>query len=242
MVWVLTKFDIYVILSKDFGFSEGQAQKIMEVYADFFRTGTLLHNKFNRTCEKKMDNLNINLEQSVNYLVQLFYQTEQKFSCSRTKIGKLLSIIAFVYARRNIKAFNEAIYRYVYSSDDTEGCGTTIKELNIIVDRDIYIPYDCMDNNGVIKETEINNNVEIPQRFQNIELIKTETQSVIRDVFMNFGSYKAQTLGKCINPIILIRNAYSADNQIDLEIIKSLSKSDFNQTLTNRNVIEYLFH
>ena len=35
----------------------------------------------------------------VDYLISLFYKTNKKYSCSRTKIGKLLSILEFKYAR-----------------------------------------------------------------------------------------------------------------------------------------------
>lgn len=38
----------------------------------------------------EMKNINVSLKSAANYFIQLFYKTGCKYSCTQTKIGKLL--------------------------------------------------------------------------------------------------------------------------------------------------------
>ena len=79
--------------------------------------------------ETKMIELNANLKDVTSCLIRMFYQTDKKYSCTQTKLGKMLSILAFRYAINGEKLFNESIYRY------PPNCGTLIKALTFIKSR-----------------------------------------------------------------------------------------------------------
>jgi hypothetical protein len=59
-----------------------------------------------------MEKMHANLRECMNYLIQLFYKTDKRYSCTRSKISKLLSILAFKYAVYSIQLFDEKIFRY----------------------------------------------------------------------------------------------------------------------------------
>ena len=135
----MTKKRIYVIMKQltQCVENEGKIKVEMEVCAETAGMSVAPHGKLHKTCAKKtsMEKMNVNLEQAANYLIQLFYKTGKKYSCTRTKIGKLLSIVAFSYARKNSLCFNEKIFKY-------DECGTIINELEAHVDREIYLKCD----------------------------------------------------------------------------------------------------
>ena len=83
----------------------------------------------------KMTELHADLKEIANYFIELFKATGSKYSCSRTKLSKLISIVAFVYAKKDEKLFDEKIYKYKTDSVD-EFCGTGIQELIFLIGRD----------------------------------------------------------------------------------------------------------
>lgn len=211
----------------------------MEVNADNFRNDIVPHCKSDCTCltNKNMNELNVSLLEAANYLIQLFYQTDKKYSCTRTKVGKLLSIVAFVYAKKGEKLFAETIYRF-----DT--CGTAINELKFFVDRDVYIQYQYCDDCKYIHD-ELKHSEDVLEKHKKIDTIDNELKIVIEDVFRRFGSFPAYDLGQCINPIVNLPQMTNENNEIQLNKIQSIKLSDFSDNVLsekNDSLVKYLFN
>ena len=180
-----------------------------------------------------MNNLNINLNHAANYLVQLFYKTNQRYSCTRTKIGKLLSIVAFKYAREGKLAFAETIYKY-------DHCGTAIKEvMHRFRDREIYSLCVYKDNAKPITD-KLNEKAYIPDNFSNIEALSDEAKEIIESVFFSFGAFSPADLGECINPIVNLDGVTIADNHINISEIAKLYLNDFPAEHLNNPLLKFL--
>lgn len=201
-----------------------------EEYAGLFGKNIVLQCEVQQPCKKnyKMNELHINLKEAALYLIGLFNATGQAYSCSRTKIGKLLSILAFVYARRGIQIFDETIYKY-------DGCGTTIPELASFVYRDVYIKLNYEDMRSPVNIEIDSSNLEYNEEVLNLTVI-----SDIRVVFNRFGAYTAFDLGKCINPIVNFENV-TEDDVINLSVIEKLSINDFEYVTEDKELIEFLY-
>lgn len=219
---------------------------------DSIETGnnlTSLCNKNSNSClnNKKMSESNeihrniemlsaeANLIEAANYLIQLFYRTNQQYSCSQTKIGKLLSIAAFVCARQNRQLLNESIYKY-------DGCGTTIYELRFVIDRDVYIRSSYSDQETIIKDEALvpldDVRLSIPIKYLKTASLSKDVMTIIEDVFKHFGAYSAYSIGKQLNVLVNYPNVTKINDEIDLNRINELKYSDF----SNANyLIHYLF-
>ena len=182
---------------------------------------------------KGMKNRGISLKQSANYMIQLFYKTEQKYSCTRTKIGKLLSIIAFVYARKGERIFNEIIYKY----DD---CGTAINELKAEIDRDVYIQSKYNDDKRSINDI-LEKEIVIPEKYLEIDDLPDDVIREIEKVFCEFGAYSAYELGQLINPIVNYKDICGLCNEIDLTRFAELKYSDFKIQQEYDKLVKFLF-
>lgn len=183
---------------------------------------------------ENMEEKNINLSEAINYLVQLFYATGQKYSCTRPKLGKLLSIVAFRYARRGEKAFRENVCKY-------NGCGTIVDNLAAYTEREIYMQLEYKDTDNRISET-INEQCdlgEVPEKYRTISNLKDDEKETIKDVFCEFGAYSASTLGQYINVIIQKDNVINSNGEVELCEIEKLDKNCFSDE--NNALIDYLF-
>ena len=182
----------------------------------------------------QMNKLNTNFKTITNYLIQLFYKTDKKYSCTQTKIGKMLSILAFKYAQKDKLLFNENIYKY------SPDCGTFIKDL-VFIPNDIYfrdIEFDNPDNSKYISDI-FNEKAEIPECYLNIEILPVEIESEIEMLFRKYGAYSSRKLAELLNPIV----DKIVDDNSDLILLEKLAiieKKEFNVDDTN-NLIEYIF-
>ena len=232
----MTNIDINVtIICKKIPISIKDDKNInMGGYAERVNITLPLQCEIHNSCKKnyKMNECHANLKEATNYFIQLFYATGQKYSCSRTKLGKLLSILAFLYALDDEELFDETIYRY-------DGCGTAINELKSYFDRDIYIQFEYEDNREFIKETFNTDNLQMERCFQTVN-VDENLKSKIECVFRKFGAYKAYDLGQCINPIVNFSNV-TKDNIVNLSVIKTLSRNDFLNVETHNELIDFLF-
>lgn len=242
---ILTKFTGHAIIN----FKDNHSGKIkiwMEAY-----TGNINENMSLSDMEKEVidgisqhkdagskkyifiTSLHANLKDCALYLTKLFYKTGKKYSCSQTKLGKLLSIAAFVCARRREKLFDENIYKY----DD---CGTAIKGLLLYFDRERYVLYKYSDERTKICDCLFDESL-VPDELRNIQEPSDYIKSIIDDVFINFGAYNARDLGCCLNPIVLHEGVTNSDNIIDLQQIYFLKQEEFSNC-PNNDVIIYLFN
>lgn len=171
----------------------------------------------------------------VDYLISLFYKTNKKYSCSRTKIGKLLSILEFKYARmKKHRVFLRDIYRY-------PNCGTAIHGLIVECERDVYRMIKYSDNNKKIAFSEINFNVITPMESKDFSWIPLEIRKEIQRVFCNFGAYTPKRLGDCLNPIVEYDGVCEQDGVINLDRIAELTIHDI-KNMGSNEVIDYIFY
>ena len=200
----------------------------IKLYTDFLEETHLTNKKLCiYTCEDTdMKNLNMNLKEITYYLIQLFYKTGKKYSCTQTKLGKLLSILAFKYARNEQLLFNESISKY------PPHCGTLIEDL-VFIPKDIYIrdlDVEDPDKLKIINEP-FDDKAEIPNNYMDINNLSDQVKKDIEDLFRLFGSYPASKLGEYLNPIVEL--TVSDDNKIILNMIKTISIEDFSENELN---------
>lgn len=180
------------------------------------------------TKDKRMENL----KQITYYLIQLFYKTGKKYSCTQTKLGKLLSILAFSYARNGEILFEEKIYEY------PQGCGTLIKDLTFIP-QSIYLrdlKEEDPDGRHPISE-ELDETAIIPTPY--VSKVTYKLEKNIEDVFKRFGAYSGSQLAECLNPIVkLIKNGNS--DELDLSKIEGLDRNVFKDEINE--VIDYILY
>ena len=170
----------------------------------------------------------------VDYLISLFYKTNKKYSCSRTKIGKLLSILEFKYARmKKHRVFLRDIYRY-------PNCGTAIHALTVECDRDVYRMINYGDNNKKIAFSEIDFNVIPPMESKDFSCIPLEIREEIERVFCNFGAYTHKRLGDCLNPLVEYDSVCGPEGIVNLNRIAELTTYDI-KNIGSNEVIDYIF-
>ena len=186
------------------------------------------------TKDNEMEKLNINLRDATYYLIQFFYKTEKKYSCTQTKIGKMLSILVFKYAKDGKQLFYEKIYKY------PPRCGTLIKDLTFIP-KDIYIrDTDIEDPDGEeIINIVFNDSVEIPDIYTNINNLTDDIKKEIECLFRHFGTYPASKLGEYLNPIV-DKFIVSNSDEISLERMKYIDIEDFSDSEIN-DIIKYIY-
>lgn len=198
----------------------------MGVYAE---PGCILELLQDKMCEnfdvQNTIDIHANLRESANYLIQLFYQTKKRYSCTRTKVGKLLSIVAFVYAKKGEKLFDETIFKY-------DNCGTSINELKVYVDRDVYIQYQYADDCQYIN-CEFLRDEDVIEKHKDIGSIDDTLKDVIENVFRNFGAFSAYDLGQCINPIVNLPQIVNEKGEIQLHNISIINFELFDEGLLN---------
>lgn len=176
----------------------------------------------------ELKDLNVSIKSLTYTFIMFFYETGRKYSCTRTKIGKLLSILAFKYAINGERLFNEIIYKY-YDS------GTAIKEIFYLLEREEYLCFFDQDNKKYISERFYNSN--IPSIFFEKDMILPNKNVIvdIEDVFRNFGAYSQVDLGKLLNPIVDIA-ASENYGEIDLTKVKdNITKLD-----ESNEIVKYL--
>ena len=183
-----------------------------------------------------MQELHLNLRCATNYLVQLFYRTKERYSCTRSKIDKLMSIVAFEYAVKGQKAFDESIVRY-------ENSGTYIsKPLHESVPRDVYNHSKYYDSRRKIVDEEVVRKCNIPMEYMDIQGIGACEKYVIKKVFQEYGAYKTKDLNKIINPIVNHPGVILGNNIVDLSFFAKEPRDEIKvESTESSKLIEYLF-
>ena len=237
---MLTKFNVHGIIKQlDYSVEKNRIAKIhLEVYADSFAVNPLLRCKPFKAWhnDAQMKKMNVNLKEAMNYFVHLFYQTEQKYSCTRTKLGKLLSILAFKFACNEEIIFDETIFKY------PPCCGTRIKDLDFIIVKNIYVrdlTLPNFDKPSEISICELKRNLTVPPEYSAIENLSDSIINEIENVFLRFGAYPGDDLGNLLNPIV-DKIIMGADCKLDILKLSKLSDKDFGVN-QNNEIIKYLY-
>lgn len=198
-------------------------------------------------CVKGMDVRNV-----ANYVIQEYLKCRvkgQKVACTRTKIGKLLTIIQIlsIKCRRKL-AFDDTIV--------TEACGTSVPILSVYrypydiweLGTDISLKqitfstqtaqnsyFEFFEENSSIdcsKMTEIDEQIPKLYEIQEGEDIDESLKKIIRDVFIEFGTYDSYEIGKMINEF---KERICVDDIVDEnKVIKWLHEIQIQQTEINK--------
>lgn len=148
---------------------------------------------------------NMDVKFLANCLIQRFWTVrinEQRIKCTRTKIGKLLTVVQILSIKHNNKvAFEDTIAE--------ETCGTSIPVLSVHrYPYDIWelcaykLPTDTcfFEKNSSINSSDIAIVDEpIPDLYAPQGDVDGLLQKIISDVFMEFGTYDGYEIGKLIN-------------------------------------------
>ena len=172
----------------------------------------------------------------------MFYRTGKRFTCTRTKLGKLLAIVAFKYARDGKVIFDKPVYKY------DEKCGAVVSGLAMIVDRDVYLNYSYSDNTEFSEKERIEvllsskriPTYPVPEKYKDIDDLSDDVKECIDEVFKLFGGYSAYVIGQDINDLIDIYGIVRENGRIDLNRIHDLSEKDV-ESIKKSRLIDYLF-
>ena len=188
-----------------------------------------------------MEKKHLDLKVATNYLIQLFYQTNRMYSCTRIKIGKILAIISFKYARQGIILFDESVFKY-------DNSGSVINGLAMLVDRDVYLSYEYFDIKEIsnipakvdfLKQREFE--VFVPEKYKKNDGIHDDVKECIKEVFKCFGGYSSQLIGYFMNDLVCLPGVVDIDGSVDLEKIYKLP--DFVvKNMKHNKLINYVFN
>lgn len=158
-----------------------------------------------KTPTASLMDLKIDVNLIAKYLIDLFASTKDAYSVTKTKIGKLLSIVAFVFAANGCRLFLDSIYKY-------GDCGTIIATLNWM--KNDLRPGTDRDDDLPISEADVSMNDLTERSLAVPEVVR----KIIRDVYLNFGHYSPKALGDFINDIIndILNDDDTLSNSVDL--------------------------
>lgn len=183
---------------------------------------------------ENMKKLNIGIKELTYYLVSLFFLTECKYSCTSTKIGKMLSILAFKYAYNGFLLFNDEVRKY-------DNCGTMIESSACWLHINEYVCRKDQNNKEYITE-ELKEPIDLPAKIncRYIEIFKCcdlpfYVKKEVEEVFRYFGAYSHVDLSEVLNPIVdmLTTESYG---KIDLSKISYI----IDEVTQDNEVIKYL--
>jgi hypothetical protein len=142
----------------------------------------------NRRKDKNMGNIGA----AARYLIRLYFKTEPKYQCSRTKIEKLLSIANYVSIRQQSQMFSETMC--------VNQCGTGFPEVAWLFREDIMEGIN--DDSGVILNSNfIDENAYYPDVYES-DYPLGDKEDLLKMVFLSFGACSAKYLGIEINGFV----------------------------------------
>ena len=181
-----------------------------------------------------MKELSVRIKCLTYYLVSIFYKTDRKYSCTKTKIGKILSILAFKYAYNDILLFDEDVRKY-------DNCGTMIEDASFWVYPTEYICYKEHNNKEYIIDELIepkNLPARLYVRYKEVckdSDIPADVKKDVEEVFRRFGAYSQADLSEVLNPIVDMFTTESY-GKIDLSKISDI----IDEVAQDNEVIKYL--
>jgi len=180
-----------------------------------------------------MEKLVVHVKSLTYYLVSLFYKTGCKYSCTSTKIGKILSILAFKYAYNDILLFDAEIKKY-------ENCGTIIEDACFWVFSDEYI-CDKDQNNKKYIIDELKEPVDLSYnlyyRYEQLcqYNIPFYIKKDVEEVFRCFGAYSKEDLSEVLNPIVDMLTT-ECNDKIDLSKLPAI----IDKVAQDNEVVKYI--
>ena len=235
----MTKITLNVILSILDGLHHNadQGDYIERVRADESTESALhCHMDVMRQEKIRMRELHVDLEKATYYLISLFEETGKIYTCTRIKLGKILSIAAFKCARNGILLFDEHIFKHCQ-------CGSVVEGISAFTNMEAYICFSCKDGNKKVSDDydkKIVGNISI---FENEDFDIDFVTELIKDVFERFGAYSARALGECISSIVDCEGVSVKLEGVDLEKVdlEKVSMLTLQDVKARNELVEYLF-
>lgn len=168
-----------------------------------------------------------NITNAANYMVKLFFNCGQKYSCNRTKLEKLLSIADIISMKKNSLLFQDHIV--------IKSCGVGILNIPLPFQGDIIFGSQDEDDTE-IPLSEIEN---ILKRLEgDNDNMDAEDRRLIVSVFRRFGNYKPSTLGPLIDKFKDVISTPNPDSDYCyIDSSKVLSYFSCKQDLYDNNVV-----
>ena len=129
---------------------------------------------------------------AANYLIELFFQTTPTYTCSSTKIAKLLSIANLCAVKHGAPIFTEKIA--------VNTCGVSIPALNgLLLYSPLGDPDDAEDVDSTITSDQIDDTKIPPVLYQQHESLTEDDMRLLKSVFCHFGAYDAYHIGQAFD-------------------------------------------
>ena len=168
---------------------------------------------------------------AANYIIQLYYKADEKYTCTKTKVEKILSIAQMTALYNNDKIFDDDI--------SINPCGTGFPLLSRFLLSDIIIG--CEEENGT--SIDINNlKDEYPALYAIQDVLSLEHKNLLKEVFSLFGNYKAKALGLLIDEfkMNICCDAVDGKKVIDqFSLIEYLNKNKNSQNAIINFIVTY---
>lgn len=182
--------------------------------------------------EKKMPSSTIVrdiFKDCVDYLIYLFtINQNNKYSCTKTKIGKIMSIIIFkvlvsdeaLDQEKEYFKNNVSISRY----DKNQNCGTKIDLLNRYIDiLSEYESFGFGENNSIVIELSSIETKEAQDKAQELQ-INSKIKELIDQTFALYASKNTKFIGNEISVLLNEISAFNDDGSVNYEKIISNKK------------------
>lgn len=152
-----------------------------------------------------MREMEINIKPYAIYLISLYYKTGCKYSCTRSKINKLLIIFKLCFIKNNLKTFDNKLIIYENFS--------YFEDLSIIMEKDVYCTEKSIEENSKIID-KLNEMVEIPPMYKTYIKLAEEEKKLLEIIFREFGNFNINYLSDKIEPIVRNISAIYKNNFI----------------------------
>lgn len=191
--------------------------------------------------EVKNNNNSLNLYNISNYLVSLFKNFPEKYTCTPVKIQKIILVLHIYYI---VMSNGEYGLPSIQNISLTH-CGCKLKEV------EACIPNSIIDNGKIIsKKIDISEKMRKEMLNYKIEnnnifnpvFISNETKNLIIDLFSEFAGYSAKEIGDCFDPIKPNNCQYTDEFEIPIKIYNEwiLEKIDYLDNLISNFVKEHI--
>lgn len=167
------------------------------------------------------------------YLVSLFYKTDCKYWCSRTKINRLLTIYKFC----TIKYKSDVLKGEYVISNPKNKIGIWFPKLNGYIDRDVYLKYNIMEDNCEKIIEQFNENAEIPKIFEVEKEISVISKILLEKIFREFGNYPLNVLAPMVDEVILKMPIKEIEGKTEID---TNNFENFLNTNTNNEVFNFI--
>lgn len=130
---------------------------------------------------------------AANFIIQHFIKCDGTYSCSKTKLEKLLAIANLKFLKDGRQIFDNAIL--------TRRCGVGIDiEFPRYLCGDVVIGTSSVEHESKIELDCFQPDLPYSSIYDTyVNILSNEEKDVLREVFFTFGGYKRETLGEWLN-------------------------------------------